>query len=366
MPGLQEYKCPCCGGPISFESSIQKMKCPYCDTEFEMDSLIGYDHDLQTDSPDSLNWSEADNNEWIPGETDGMRVYVCTSCGGEIVGDESLAAAACPYCDNPVIMKSQFAGMLKPDLVIPFQLDKQAAVDAFKGHLTGKKFLPAVFRDENHIDEIKGVYVPFWLYSAGTDDLIRYKATKTSHWSDSNYNYTKTSYYSVIRGGNVAFDNVPVDCSSKIINELTESLEPYDYTQAVDFQTAYLSGYFADKYDSDGAECEERANERIRQSVQERFNETVYSAGYDSVNVESSSIKLKENERKYALLPVWLLNTTWNGQKFIFAMNGQTGKFVGDLPMDKSLYKKTWRKAFFIGGIIAAVIMFLLLKLIGG
>jgi len=51
---------------------------------------------------------------------------------------------------------------------------------------------------------------------------------------------------------------------------------------------------------------------------------------------------------KYALYPVWLLNTSWNGKKYTFAMNGQTGKLVGDLPMDKGAF---WR---WFAGLFAA------------
>ncbi len=30
MAEIFEYKCPCCGGAVSFDSTVQKMKCPYC------------------------------------------------------------------------------------------------------------------------------------------------------------------------------------------------------------------------------------------------------------------------------------------------------------------------------------------------
>ena len=50
MQTLQEYKCPCCGGAIAFDSTLQKMKCPYCDTEFEMEALEGYDAELQSEN----------------------------------------------------------------------------------------------------------------------------------------------------------------------------------------------------------------------------------------------------------------------------------------------------------------------------
>ena len=160
MAGLQEYKCPCCGGAIAFDSTIQKMKCPYCDTEFEMDALKGYDAELQDKETDSMEWETAAGGEWGEGETDGLRTYVCKSCGGEIVGDANTAATSCPFCDNPIVMMGQFSGSLKPDLIIPFKLDKKAAKEGLMKHLTGKRLLPKIFKDQNHIDEIKGVYVP--------------------------------------------------------------------------------------------------------------------------------------------------------------------------------------------------------------
>ena len=340
MPTLQEYKCPCCGGAIAFDSTLQKMKCPYCDTEFDMETLAGYDAGLQ-EAQDDMKWETAAGSAWQEGEADGLRSYVCKSCGGEIVGDENTAATACPFCGNPVVMMGQFSGALKPDLVIPFKLDKKAAKAGLQKHLTGKRLLPRIFKDQNHIDEIKGVYVPFWLFDTDADAQVRYRATRVRTWSDSNYHYTETSHYLVRRGGRVGFEHVPVDGSSKMPDDLMESIEPYDFADAVNFQTAYLAGYLADKYDVDAEQSIERANERVKKSTEEAFAATVQ--GYATVTTEQSRIQLHGGKAKYALYPVWLLNTTWNGQKYTFAMNGQTGKFVGDLPVDKAAARKwTW------------------------
>ena len=176
-------------------------------------------------------------------------LYVCESCGGEILADKTTGATSCPYCGNKVVMKGQFDGALRPDYIIPFKKDKKQAKEAYRKHLEGKKFLPGVFKQQNHIDEIKGVYVPFWLFDTDASADIRYHATKTRFWSDSDYDYTETSHYSVFRAGNIGFDQIPVDGSSKIDNDLTESLEPYVISEAVDFATPYLAGYVADKYD---------------------------------------------------------------------------------------------------------------------
>ena len=347
MAELLQYKCPCCGGAIEFDSKVQKMKCPYCDTEFEMDVLKQYDDELKNEQSDELVWETEPGSEWQDGETDGMKIYVCQSCGGEIVGDETTAATTCPYCDNPVVMKGQFAGDLKPDYVIPFKYDKKAAKEAMKKHLLNKRLLPKVFKDQNHIDEVKGVYVPFWLFDADADANLRYRATRVRNWSDSDYVYTETSHYAVTRAGDIGFERVPVDGSSKMADDLMESIEPFHFDEAVDFQTAYLAGYLADKYDVSAEESIDRANERVKSSTENEFAATV--TGYNSVVPEYSSIRLSNGKAKYALYPVWLLNTTWNNEKYTFAMNGQTGKFVGKLPVSKG------RFAAWAAGIAAAV-----------
>ena len=138
--------------------------------------------------------------------------------------------------------------------------------------------------------------------------------------------------------GVLGFDAVPVDGSSKIEDDLMESIEPFTMQDAIPFQTAYLAGYVADKYDVSAEDSIERANKRIRRSTEETFQQTV--TGYDSVKVENSSIQLHGGKAKYALFPVWLLSTSWRGENYLFAMNGQTGRFVGDLPVDKGAARK--------------------------
>ncbi len=354
---LLEYECPCCGGKIEFNSRIQKPQCPYCDTVFELDALKGYDEALKKDTSDEMQWDAMPDRAWS--EDDGVAVYTCRSCAGEIVCGDTTAATACPYCGNPVVMTGKLAGDLKPDWVIPFKLDKNAAKEGLRRHLQGKRLLPKVFQDENHIDEIKGVYVPFWLFDTEADATIRYRATRVRSWSDSRYHYTETSYFALTREGSLSFVNVPVDGSSKMENDLMESIEPYDFSEAVDFQTAYLSGYLADRYDVSAEASIERANQRIKQSTEAAFAET--AGGYSSVVPEHSAVKFHAGKAKYALLPVWLLSTSWNGQNYLFAMNGQTGNFVGNLPVDKKAYW-TWFSLLALG--ISAV-AFLLLWLMG-
>jgi DNA-directed RNA polymerase subunit RPC12/RpoP len=347
MSDLKEYKCPCCGGAIEFNATTQSMACPYCGTEFDIATLQSFEQELQQDGSDDMHWATTGGTGWYQGEQESLRSLTCNSCGGEVVADGTTAATECPFCGNPVMIPGQLSGALRPNLLIPFQVDKEAAKAALRNHYKGKLLLPKVFKDENHIDEIKGIYVPFWLYDTDTQASVRYKATTLRTWSDSRYDYTETCYYAVRRGGSVGFEKVPVDGSTKMEDDLMESIEPFDCTKALPFHTAYLSGFLADKYDVDSAASIERANQRIKRSTEDAFRSTVQ--GYTTVIPEASSVSFRNGAAHYALYPVWLLNTKWNGKTYTFAMNGQTGKLVGDLPMDKAVYNK-W-----FSGIAAAV-----------
>ena len=330
---------------------LQEFKCPYCSSEFEMETLQAYDAELNAQPQEDMTWDTAAGGQWQEGEAEGLRIYTCNTCGGEIVADDTTGASECPFCGNPVVMTGQFAGNLKPDLVIPFKVDKRAAIAALQNHYKGKVLLPKVFKDQNHIKEVKGVYVPVWLFDTDANAHVRYRASRTRTWSDSSYYYTETSYYSVTRAGGIGFANVPVDGSTKMDDTLMESIEPFKVDEAVDFQTAYLSGYLADKYDVSSQESIGRANQRIKKTTEDAFASTV--RGYSTVVPVSSNIQLQNGCARYALYPVWILNTMWNGQKFTFGINGQTGKIAGDLPMDKAAFRK-W--LFGVSAAAAAVI----------
>lgn len=356
MSAITEQKCPHCGGAVEFNVGAQRLKCPYCSAEFDI-AAMQQAEDFAANQVEQINWN-SQNSQWDAGETDGMSVYACNSCGGEIVADATTGATSCPYCGNQVVMKGQFSGALKPDLVIPFKLDKKAAKEALKKHFRGKKFVPKAFLAENKLDEVKGVYVPHWLFSCDAVVEASYQAEKYRHWSDSKNNYTETSAYDIYRSGSIGFDNVPVDGSTKMPDDLMESIEPFNINEAVPFNTAYLAGYLADKYDVDVNQSMGRANERIKASALNAFEDTVQ--GYDAVSAIGANMNVANGMYKYALYPVWILNVKWNGQTHTFAMNGQTGKFVGNIPTEEKKAKLIGA----LGGLAAGVLIYIIATII--
>lgn len=298
------------------------------------------------------------NAKWSDADADNMRAYNCPSCGAQLMVDQVTAVTSCPYCGNNTVVPGQLSDVLKPDYVIPFKLDKNDAIAALKNYYQGKVLLPNAFTEENHIEEIQGVYVPFWLYSGSGEGEVVMNGRNIRTWSDSKNMYTETDHYLLTRAGSMQFHHVPVDGSTKMPDAHMDAIEPFDYSELVPFSVAYLPGYLTDRYDQDAKMCAQRATSRVDNTVEAELQAT--ASGYMEIDVASAKSELKIEKVAYALLPVWMLHTKWNGQDYLFAMNGQTGNLVGDLPIDNG--KLVRRFLLFLIPllvIIAAAILFL-------
>lgn len=358
---VTNYQCPACTGPLHYSAKSGKLACDYCGSSFdvaEIEALYARKEaeaaaakqaaDAKAEAAQAAKaeaaeaaaasggWDTSDLSRDWGAEADGLRVYSCPSCGAELICDQSTAATACPYCGNPAIVPGQFSGALRPDYILPFRLSKDDAVQALRAHYKGKPFLPRSFTSANHIEQIQGVYVPFWLFDGGAEGAASYRASNTNVYETGDYEITETRHYHVVRAGSLAFEKIPVDASSKMPDDHMDSIEPFDYAQLRPFSTAYLPGYLADKYDVTIDGSRDRADTRCRETLAQALRDTV--TGYGACVTEREDIALRRGKVHYALLPVWMLSTKWNGQDFLFAMNGQTGKLVGDLPTDRGRF----------------------------
>lgn len=361
MSDVLSFKCPCCTAALRFSGGTGEMTCEYCGASFTMEQAkAAQEAEKENAASSDMTWTSTEPSV-IHDANGKVSGYVCSSCGAELVADENTAATECPYCGNNAIIHQSFDGMYRPDLVVPFTVDRKAAQEALRAFYRGKKLLPDTFTAENRIENMKGVYVPFWLMSCRAGGYEAFEGVREKSWEDDRCRYTKRDTYHVVRRAEMDFERIPTDASTQMDDATMESLEPYNLSGAVSYDAAYFSGYLADRYDVSAQDAQQRAGERVRDTFRERM-ESEARRDYDTVSQKGESIHLSDTRTEYAMLPVWMLSTRFEGQVYSFAMNGQTGQVAGALPVDRGKY----RKYFGIGSLIAAAVLAALVFLLGG
>lgn len=309
------YKCPSCGGPLIFDQNTQKLKCPYC----------GYEEDVK-------------EFESSTQDTDETNLYLCASCGAEVLLETHSTASSCPFCDNPIVLSTKFSDSFKPDFIVPFQNKKEDIIEAFESHMANKKFLPEVFKKRNLLKEIKGIYVPYWVYDIKLEAQMEFDGETLKELIKNDKKYITRSFYDLYREANCSFKELPISASKKMDETMLDSIEPFNLELKVPFSPDYLSGFYAENYDTDQKDKAQHILKRTETTLEEKVIDTL--GEYDELITRSYKPRVLSQEVKYTLLPVWFLTTRFQNEEYIFAMNGINGKLIGDLPFDKSLYRR--------------------------
>ncbi len=349
---VYSYKCPGCGSVLKFSALSQTLTCQHCGREVTIEQETG---ELQDFDWGDYKASFMQSSEQL----EGLKVYQCKSCGATLQTDETTAAMTCPYCSSEVVITDRLDEGLKPNVIIPFKIDRKGLEKAVRNHIKGKHFLPYRFIDRLELSKVTGVYVHYWLYHATMSGSLRVNADEVTHSSDSEYSYTHTSTYEFNTEGSMHFENVSVDASKKMENDLMDSVGNYDFSELVPFNTAYLSGYLAERFDEDPDTCLKRAERRMLNTAMDVLSANT-AGSYTNRRVVGHEMYLTDTGVRYGMLPVYLLNLKYENKKYRFAVNGQTGKIIGEVPVSKKRKKLTYTGIFALAGVLAYLVQFLL------
>ncbi|MDR2751721.1 MAG: hypothetical protein LBC41_13770 [Clostridiales bacterium] len=353
MP-VQAYSCANCGGALRYGIAEKAFVCEHCSAAFSFEEMLkAYPEDESGAIWAAANERAKDRNDYetkriLNGETEeDISVCTCPSCGAEILSDsETQASGNCALCGNPVtITERLLSGETLPSRLIPFKLAKGQAGEILKNILKNKPLLPREFMKAAKEEKLNSVYVPFFLFDADCSASITARCVNTSHWSDSDYRYTKTDVYEARRSGAMSFAGIPLDASEKMDDGDMRAMEPFDMKDLQAFSSKYLSGHSAEAPTSKLKDLEGNACAKLRPAAQAALLKT--ATGYDSVTLESGSSTIDTLKSEYVMLPVWTIRASHKGKDFAFSINGQTGKFTGSLPVD-------WKRAWTIFGIAFA------------
>lgn len=345
------YKCPGCGASMVYEEGSACLKCDYCDTTVPV-----AEWEKQSKKDEAKTKQAKEETKDFHEESGDFRAFNCPNCGAQVLTEEHTAATFCSFCGSPTLVEERLTGEKKPAKLIPFKISKEQAIEKFRMWTKKGPLTPAEFHSQSAMEKITGMYVPFWLYDYYANVQMNVHATRvrTTRRGDTEYIYT--DHFNVMRNVDTEYEKVPEDASEKMPDDVMELLEPYNYSDLISFEMPYLSGFLAEKYNFTKEQLKNQAERRVRSFARTAALNTIH--GYSSTNVVSEHTNLTPKDITYVMMPVWMLNYTYKGKRYMLTMNGQTGKMVGKLPISVG------RAVAWFGGIFAAV--FLILTLIGG
>lgn len=370
-----EYKCTNCGGELHYSPKLGKLECPFCGQTYDLpneqgqnvhdqghdhehshdhshDQSIPYysdthsenpgdpgtilDHEVHEQPMGSAPFKPTKSTDGTDGDVEDLVVYSCPHCGAEVVTDKTTTATSCIFCKTPLVIEKQASGSFRPRYIIPFEIDRKRIGELYERYIADKPFVPANYMTENVIAKIRGIYLPYWLYDLHVSGSLQARGEHTTTYTSGKYMVTRHHVYDLYRAGYMDLWKVPVVASSKAQEAAMNAIEPFNYGKLSAYNSGYLPGFVAQRYDQDASQKEKRSSQRAEES----FNNAVMStmAGFEGLKLLGGNMKAKVREAAYAMLPVYLLYMDYdsaNGEDGLIAINGQTGKIAGNIPIDK-------------------------------
>ncbi|MCR4697714.1 MAG: hypothetical protein K5654_10435 [Lachnospiraceae bacterium] len=378
------YKCKACGGALEYSAELNQMVCPFCKNSFDVNDVsTEYEEDIQEElnnspfytanQPESRPNSNVQNNAFVNpagaatqfrivggsqfaggtfnqfasdevGDyntvlkrkeeekkreearnkgTVEMHIMKCTSCGAELAVNGVESSTFCAYCGQPTVVADRVESYLKPDYIIPFKVNRNDAYNIIKNTFERGFFIPKGIK-EFEAEKIRGIYVPFWLFDMYYHDRQWYKYSKKQGKSS-------VTRYELFEG-ETNFRRMTLDASKNLNDDSSSRLEPYDMRQLKEFDMAYLSGYYSDRFDM-GVEA--MTGPAVEKAM-ELYNEAVVNElHHKTAKLVSSNPDYNVNKTEYALLPAWFITFRYDNQPYTILVNGQTAKMVGAVPYVK-------------------------------
>lgn len=340
---MKNFNCKNCGAVLYWNPSSNSLECEYCGEKFSPSDFEN-EEEIQQSHTDTKEPETADENVEATDASDSqdLVVYKCNNCGAEIVTARSTISTTCAYCGEALSITNKLVDKFKPDLVIPFRVTKEEAMELYKKYTKKGILTPKNFYSSNVIEKTKGVYIPFWLHSF-TNDAQTVVATQKISSSRRGYDkIDKIDIYEIDINSSGDFKYIPTDALKNVDNTLMDTVEPFDYSAITDFSPAYMTGFYAEEYNEDENTTFPRAKTKADEAMQNKILSSVM--GYSSKSIKTHNSTCENTEHKYTMLPVWLFSVKYQGQNYLYAVNGQTGKVAGKLP-------KSMKKLFLFSGI---------------
>ena len=324
--------CKNCGSGLEFDPKTQKLICKFCGSSFYAEEVEAYDKELlENKQPERLEYMDC-------------YVYSCTQCGGEIIINGTEVSTACIYCGSTNVVFNRISKFRRPHEILPFQITKEQALDHIRKEIDKAHFIPDEIKKFKP-DNIRGIYIPYWIASAEHSDAAIIKGSEE-------FKREETIYFG--RAGTMTLKDLALDGSTMLANELSDLLQPYSLSACVPFDEDYLQGFYSDASDVTFGEIKGEAFRRLEESFNKTMIDEVRGLPRTIMEHEPYTV-FKYEDLRYVMLPVWFATFTFEGQHNVILVNGQTSKVVCALPWNK----KKYNACVAITGAILSILAFL-------
>ncbi len=311
-------KCPNCDGALEYNPSHSKMECPYCGNTFEPQAVMQAPSraQMQTEEPQIVHKVSNDTQETME-----CKIYACTSCGGELVVNDVESSTFCAYCGQPTVVFSRVSKELRPKYILPFQITKEQAVQIIREKFSKGMMVPDEIKNFQ-VERLRGIYIPYFLYNIYCYDFQILEGTDKSG--------SRRRY---LREAQCEYKGIPLEASYHLNDEMSKLLGYFDFSNLKPFEPAYLSGFYADRYDIDKQKAEETAVKRI---IKDFNRKIAYSVPAKDLRILEQHPRPEVRNQDYVLMPVWFMTFRYKNEPYTMLVNGQNGVLTGAVPFKKS------------------------------
>lgn len=333
----EQFPCKQCGAVMRYAIGTDTLSCAYCDHIEPIPQTP--DPIEERDYRDTLNRLA----EISPREE--HLTTQCTHCGAEFTLNESQHADDCPFCGSAVVLEAGSSRRIQPWAVLPFAVDRDHAMAAFRRWVNRLWFAPAKLKNLKYLEQhLIGMYLPYWSFDSHT--ATSYDGMRGTVYYTTEYRSVRVNGQMQRRATRVArirwrrksgrvrraFDDVLAVASRTLPQRILVRLRHWDLGYLRHYRSEYLAGFQSEYYqvalDAGFNDARGKMDAVIRQDIR-------HDIGGDRQRILRHHTQHDGIHFKHLLLPVWIASFRHKKRSYRFVVNGRTGEVHGDRPFSR-------------------------------
>ncbi len=323
---IDRQLCANCGGTIKWNIAKQRLECASCRTPYQAETTVD-----KVEEHEFADYTRREGERVSFPET---TIIACEGCGAQIAVDAHTTATVCPMCGSTQLLEARQEAGVPPDGVVPFRIDRETAQQNFSKWVKSRWFAPNRLKQAYQAGKLQGMYLPFWTFDAevtsrywgsgGTQHHVRDRDGKTR---------TEVRWRPVSGQVGGSYDDLQVCAAQNSASQVVEKVLPYNTVEnTTPFSPSYLSGFLAERYAIPATQAVDSAQAQIQADQESRAEGEILSRGYSLARVDRVEVCYHRLTYKHVLLPAWTSAFSYKGKRYMYIINGESGKVGGQRP----------------------------------